>query len=110
MEIIDQAIAYLREGFAAVNATKGLIIALVAVVFMGSWKQWLPLALVAVVVDIAITQLSPLVTGGGGEVALPDVMAEGFWNGVLVLFLGYLVVIGIFYLIKSLIFRRGGAH
>ncbi|MBL8530990.1 MAG: hypothetical protein JNK94_04580 [Hyphomonadaceae bacterium] len=110
MELVDQAIAYLREGFANINNPKGLLIALAAVIFMGSWKQWLPISLVAVVVHIAIGQLAPVLSGSGGEVTLPPLMEEAFWTQTLVLFLGYLVIIGIFYFLKSLLLRRGGAH
>ncbi len=110
MEIVDQAVAYLREGFANINNPKGLLIALAAVVFMGSWKQWLPLSLVALVIHIAIDQLRPVLSGGEGDVRLPELLSEAFWTQALVLFLGYLVIIGIFYFLKSLIFRRKAAH
>jgi len=109
MEIVDQVIAYLREGFANINNPKGLLIALAAVIFMGAWKQWLPLSLVAVVFHIAIEQLMPVLGGGGGDVTLPPLMEEQFWTRVLVLFLGYFVIIGVFYFLKSLLFRRSAA-
>lgn len=106
MEIVDQAVAYLREGFANINNPKGLLIALAAVVFMGSWKQWLPLSVVALVIHIAINQFAPVLSGGEGDVRLPELLSEAFWTEALVLLLGYLVIIGIFYFLKSLIFRR----
>ncbi len=96
-------------GFANINNPKGLLIALAAVLFMGSWKQWLPLALVALVIHIAIDRLQPVLGGGGGDVTLPPLMEESFWTQALVLFLGYLVIIGIFYFLKSLLFRKA-AH
>jgi len=109
MELLDQAVAYLREGFANINNPKGLLIALAAVLFMGGWKQWAPLALIALVIHIAIERLQPVISGGGGDVTLPPLMEEAFWTQALVLFLGYLIIIGIFYFLKSLIFRRA-AH
>lgn len=110
MEIVDQAVAYLREGFGTINNPKGLLIALAATVFMGSWKQWFPLALISVIVHIAIETLAPVLAGDGGAIALPPLMDGAFWTEALVLLLGYLIVIAVFFLIKSLIFRRGGAH
>jgi hypothetical protein len=101
---------YLREGFANINNPKGLLIALAAVIFMGSWRQWLPVALVATIVHIAIERLAPVLAGEGGEVTLPPIMEETFWTQVLVLFLGYLIIIGVFFLLKSLLFRRQAAH
>lgn len=109
MEYVDQAVAWLRDGFANINNPKGLLIALIAVIFMGGWKQWLPLSLVATVVHIAINQLQPVLGGGGGDVTLPPLMEESFWTQALVLFLGYLIIIGVFYFLKSLIFRKSAA-
>lgn len=106
MELVDQAVEYLRAGFANINNPKGLLIALAAVVFMGSWKQWLPLSLIALVAHIAIERLAPVLSGNGGEVTLPPLMDESFWTQTLVLLLGYLVIIAIFYFLKSLVFRR----
>ncbi|MGD9981987.1 MAG: hypothetical protein AB7H66_09630 [Hyphomonadaceae bacterium] len=110
MEYVDQAVAWLRDGFANINNPKGLLIALAAVIFMGSWKQWIPIALVAAIVHIAIEVLAPVLAGGGGDLTLPpDLMQESFWTRALVLFLGYMVITGIFFLLKSLVFRRSAA-
>ncbi|WP_135210259.1 hypothetical protein [Vitreimonas flagellata] len=108
MELVDQAVAYLREGFANINNPKGLLIALAATLFLGSWKQWFPISLVAVIVHIAIEQLAPVLAGNGGAVVLPDITSETFWTRVLVLLLGYLIIIGVFFFVKRMIFRGGG--
>jgi hypothetical protein len=112
MEYVDQAVSYLRDGFANINNPKGLLIALAATIFMGSWRQWIPVALVATIIHIVIERLAPVLSGGGGSVTLPpDLMQESFWVRAGVLLLGYLVIIGIFFLLKGLLFRRGAkAH
>ena len=107
MELVDQAVAYLRDGFGTINNPKGLLIALAATLFLSSWSQWFPVAIVATIIHIAINQLAPVLAGGGGEVRLPELMSEAFWTEALVLFLGYLVIIGIFYFVKRLLFRGG---
>lgn len=108
MEYVDQAVAWLRDGFANINNPKGLLIALAAVIFMGSWRQWLPIAALATVIHIVIEILAPVLAGGGGDVRLPpDLMQETFWTRALVLLLGYLVITGVFFLIKSMLFRGG---
>ena len=108
MEYVDQAVAWLRDGFANINNPKGLLIALAAVLFMGSWRQWIPVVLVATIVHIAIEILAPVLAGGGGQVTLPpDLMQESFWTRALVLFLGYMIITGIFFFIKSMLFRGG---
>jgi hypothetical protein len=111
MELLDQAVAYLREGFANINNPKGLLIALVATIFMSGWRQWVPVALVATVVHIAIERLAPVLAGGGGQVTLPPLMEEAFWTQVLVLSLGYLIIIGVFFLLKGMLFKgQAKAH
>lgn len=109
MELVDQAVVFLRDGFGTINNPKGLLIALAATIFLGSWRQWIPVAAVATVIHIAIEQLAPVLAGGGGDVRLPELMSEGFWTQTLVLFLGYLVIIGIFFLLKGMLFRKA-AH
>jgi hypothetical protein len=111
MEYVDQAVAYLRDGFANINNPKGLLIALAATIFMGSWRQWLPVAVVAAVIHIAIERLAPVLSGGRGAVTLPpDLMQESFWVRAGVLLLGYLLIIGIFFFLKGMLFRRAKAH
>jgi hypothetical protein len=109
MELVDQAVAYLRDGFGTINNPKGLLIALAATIFLGSWRQWIPVAAVATLIHIAIDQLAPVLAGGGGDVRLPELMSESFWTQALVLFLGYLVIIGVFFLLKGMLFRKA-AH
>jgi hypothetical protein len=109
MELIDQAVAYLREGFGAVNQLTGLLIALVLTIFMGSWKQWLPFAVLGAILHILINHFTPVVSNGA-ELTLPDFTREGFWAQALVLLLGYLIVIGVFFFVKKLIFKGGGGH
>ena len=43
----------------------------------------------------------------GGAFALPDLLSVGFWMTVAALFLGYAVVIAVFFLIKTIISGRG---
>ncbi|HVY84019.1 MAG TPA: hypothetical protein VG943_02730 [Caulobacterales bacterium] len=110
MEYVDQALGYLRDGFANINNPRGLLIALVAVIFMGSWRQWLPLAAVATVFHIIIGQLAPVLGNGHGSLTLPpDLMEQGFWVRAGVLLLGYLIVIGVFFFVKSMLFKGGSA-
>jgi len=109
MEFVDQAIAYMRDGFGIVNGDwRNLVIALIAAIFMGSWKQWVPFAVLAVVAHVAIEQLAP-VLAGDDAFSLPPIMEQDFWIRAGVLALGYMITIGVFFLIKSLVFRKSAA-
>lgn len=109
MEYVDQAVAILREGFANANNPKGLLIALAATIFLGSWRQWIPVTLVATVIHVAIDTLAPVLAGGGGAVTLPPLMEPTFWTSTGVLFVGYAIVIAVFFLIKGMVFKKSAA-
>jgi len=104
MEYVDHAIATLRDGFGEVNHPQGLIIALIAALLMPSWRQLLPMALLATIVHLAVKDLPGILRGGG----LPNFMVPEFWTTAGVLFLGYLIIISVFFLLKSMVFRGGG--
>jgi hypothetical protein len=105
MDLVNQAVDTLHHGFLEINHPKGLLIALAATLFMGSWRQWLPVAVVATIIDMAIVVLAPVLAGHGGTLTLPDFMQAAFWENAGIYFLGYLIIIGVFFFIKSLLFR-----
>jgi len=111
MGFVDQAIEYMRQGFGTVNGDwRFLVIALIAAVVMSNWRQWIPFVVLAVVAHIAIQEIAPVLAGSdGAELNLPPIMEESFWVSTGVVALGYLIVIGVFFLIKSLLFRRSAA-
>lgn len=106
--LLDQFVALLREGFGEVNGAKGILIGLAATIFLQSWKQWLPVSLVAVLIHIAIDWLTPVLQGG--DLRLPNFLEPGFWNLAGVLFVGYAVIIAVFYFVKTLLLRGKGKH
>ncbi len=110
MGFVDQAIEYMRDGFGIVNGDwRALVIALIAAIVMSNWRQWIPFVVLAVVAHIAIREIAPVLAGTGEELNLPPIMEEQFWVSTGVLALGYLIIIGVFFLIKSLLFRRSAA-
>ncbi|MEZ5996185.1 MAG: hypothetical protein R3C25_10560 [Hyphomonadaceae bacterium] len=99
---LDQAVQVLREGFAQINDPKGLIIALIATLFMRSWGQWIPAAIIAVLAYVAIEHFAP-VLAGQSDLALPPLMEAPFWTRTGILLVGFLIVIGIFFFVKRII-------
>ncbi len=100
-----------QGGFDGVNQVMGLLIALVAAFMMPAWNRLWATALGAAFVHILIGVLRPVLDGGA--FALPPLLTVGFWLMVLALFLGYAIVIAVFFFIKSLFSggrRRAHAH
>lgn len=100
-------------GFDGVNQVMGLIIAVIAALMMVDWRSLGSTALGATLVHLIVLAVLPVLNGG--DFALPALLSVGFWMTVLALFLGYAIVIAIFFLIKSLLTgsafgRRRVAH
>ena len=90
-----------QGGFDGVNQVTGLLIAIIAALLMAAWSRLWATALGAALVHVAIGVLRPVLDGGA--FVLPNLLTLGFWMSVLALFLGYAIVIAVFFLIKSLV-------
>jgi hypothetical protein len=101
-----------QGGFDSVNQIVGLLIAVIATLMMPAWRSLWGTALGAALVHILIGVLRPVLDGGA--LVLPNLLSLTFWMTVLALFLGYAIVIAVFFLIKSLLTgglgRRRHAH
>jgi hypothetical protein len=95
-----------QGGFDGVNQVMGLLIAVIAALIMPAWNRLWATALGAAFVHVLIGVLRPMLDGG--PLVLPPLLTLGFWMALLALFLGYAIVIAVFFLIKSLF--TGGAH
>ena len=99
---------FFRAGFNQVNAVEGLVIALIAALFVPAWSRVWAVALGAVLVTVILNVMLP-VLADHATFHLPPLMEPGFWRFMAVLFVGYLIVIGVFFFLKRL-FLRETAH
>lgn len=118
--LMDQIAAFIggviglaEAGFDGVNQVMGLIIAVIAALLMGGWRALGSTAVGATLVHLIVLALTPVLNGG--DFALPDILSVGFWMTALALFLGYAIVIAVFFFIKTLLTgaafgRRRVAH
>jgi hypothetical protein len=105
---LSDAFEFVHRSFLTVDAQLGLlIIALIAAFMMKSWKQIWPMALLAVVVDIIVMALWPLVNHGGFH--LPDFFLLSFWLNVLALYIGFVIVIAVFYFLRTMLIKTAKA-
>ncbi|MFN3353296.1 MAG: hypothetical protein ACK4Z5_06790 [Brevundimonas sp.] len=98
--------ALAQGGFDGVNQVMGLIIALIAAILMPAWRSLWGTALGAALVHVIVQTLRPALDGGA--VSLPPLMTAAFWMTMLALFLGYAIVIAVFFFLKTLL--TGGAR
>jgi uncharacterized protein YacL len=107
-EIIDFLRTGFRDGFAHVNAILGLIIALVAAYLLPSWKRLWAVALGATVVHLIAEVMLPVLADRQTFRLPPDLVEMSYWRDAIALYLGYLVVIAVFFFIKKRILPSGG--
>jgi hypothetical protein len=96
---------YAKNGFDLVNdGGRGLLIALAATVFLRSWNHWLPVSALAALVHIMVGHIAP-VLAGQEAFKLPEFLDLPFWQVFGALFIGYLVIIAVFFFVKRLIVK-----
>ncbi len=101
----------LHEGFAHVNGALGLIIALVAAYMLASWKRIWAMALGATLTHLIAEVMIP-VLANQTRFALPENLLDwSYWRTAIALYLGYLIVIAVFFFVKKNVLPKGaGAH
>jgi hypothetical protein len=98
----------LRQGFQHVNAILGLLIALFAAYQLSDWKRLWAAALGAVLIHIVASILIPVIDHNAAF-RLPPLTEGSFWADTLALYLGYLIVIAVFFFVKKNLLKGGGA-
>ncbi|AQR60441.1 hypothetical protein BZG35_01290 [Brevundimonas sp. LM2] len=110
--LLQGLLALADSGFDGVNQVMGLIIAAIFAFFlMAGWRGLWSAAFGAMVVHTLVVAVLPMLNGGA--FALPDLTDLGFWISRLALFLGYAIVIAVFFFVRTLLtggFGRRRAH
>jgi hypothetical protein len=107
--ILNPILDFLQTGFDKVNAVQGLLIALFATVLMRKWAQLFIVAAGATLFYVALNAVIPILTKGG-EIKLPRVVDIVFWQDALSFFVGFVIIIAMFFAVKSVLFRSAVDH
>jgi len=103
-EIVQDILVFAREGFYEVNAVQGLVVAVLAALSMSNWSRLFFVAAGAVVAHIALDVLSP-VFAEVGPFLLPDVLEPYFWRYLALLYVGYVIAVGILFAVKRVVVK-----
>jgi hypothetical protein len=95
---------YAQSGFAHINALQGLLIAIIAAFLMYRWGSVFVVAVGATIVHAIVDVMLP-VLANGAAFKLPPLMDGDYWRYLLTLYVGYLIVITVFYVIKRMLVR-----
>lgn len=101
--------AYLEVGFAQVNVVQGLLIAIVAAFMMYRWGSVFVIAIGAVVFHILLDALLP-VLNSTGAFRLPPLVEGDYWRYLFALYLGYILAISVFYVVKRVLVSAQHGH
>ncbi len=93
---------YAHNGFAHVNVVQGLIIAIIAAWMMYRWSSVIIVAAGATLVHAIVDVMLP-VLANNAPFQLPPVVDGDYWRYLLTLYVGYLIVITVFYVIKRML-------
>lgn len=108
-DLLNSILEMMRDGFDITNRWQGLVVALIAVFLMQRWGQLLVVTLGAAVAYVLVEHFWPIITAGA-ELRLPNVTEVSFWQRLGVVYLGLLIIIAIFFFVKSIFLgRRAGA-
>jgi len=107
MYYVNWILDFFREGFAQVNAVLGLLIAIYFAYRLSEWKKVWQAALGAVVTHIIASILIPMIDHGA-SFRLPPMLEGSFLQSLITLYLGYVVVILVFWLVKTNVLSGSG--
>lgn len=98
-----------RDGFAHVNGALGIIIAVFVAYELSEWRRLWAAALGATVLHLVSVVMIPVLANERGFQLPPDLLQLAYWKTAAALFLGYLVVVAVFFAIKRLLLSRSRA-
>jgi hypothetical protein len=98
-----------RDGFAHVNGALGLIIAAFAAYQLSDWKKLWVAAAGATLLHLVSVVMIPVLANERSFQLPPDLLELSYWKTAAALYLGYVVVVAVFFAIKRNFLSKGGA-
>jgi hypothetical protein len=99
----------ITDGFANVNGALGIIIALVAAYVLHSWKRLWAVALGATLVHLVAEVMIPVLANQARFALPPDLLHKHYWMTAVALYLGYFLVIAVFFFLKKTVLPKAAA-
>lgn len=103
---IDWIWEYFRVGFHDVNAILGLLIAIIAAYFLSKYSRIFIIALGALIFYVIAQVMIPVVASNAAF-KLPPIVEGEYWQRLVALYAGFLIVITIFYVVKRMVLKGG---
>jgi hypothetical protein len=98
-----------RTGFNQVNAVLGLGIALIASFQLSAWKKLWEMALAALLFHVLAQMLAPAIDHGAA-IRLPGLLDAVTWRNWIAVYVGYVILIALFYFLRTRLLKPAAAH
>jgi hypothetical protein len=108
-DALQTLLTYFQTGFHHVNGVQGLLVAAVLAYTMSSWRRLPSTVLMAVAAHVALGVMIP-VLANGAAFRLPPLVELDYLKYLASLLAGYLVVVSLFFLVKSAVLGGGASH
>jgi len=109
LHLFSPVLDLFRAGFNQVNVLLGLIIALVASFQLSSWKKLWEFALAALAFHIIALVLAPAIDHGAA-IRLPALLDPMVWRNWLAIYVGYVILITVFYFLRTRLLKPASGH
>lgn len=109
LQALNQVLDLFRTGFNQVNAFLGLIIALIAAFQLTGWRKIWEIALAALVFHTVAVMIAPAIDHGAA-IRLPALLDIAVWRNWLAIYVGYVILIAVFYFLRTRLLKSAAAH
>jgi len=109
LQFFADVLLLFRSGFNQVNAYLGLIIALIASFQLSHWKKLWEVALAALLFHILALILAPVIDHGA-PMRLPALLDVGVLRNWLAIYIGYVILIALFFFLRTRLLKPAAAH
>jgi hypothetical protein len=108
-QYFGEALSFFRAGFDQVNAFLGLMIGLLAAFQLAGWRKLWEMALAATLFHIVALVLAPVIDHGA-PIHLPAVLYANVLRNLAALYMGYVILIALFYFLRTRLLKPAAQH
>lgn len=109
LQFLNDVVVLFRSGFNQVNMLLGIAIALVASFQLSAWRYLWKTALAALGFHIVASVVAPVIDHGA-RLQLPPLLDLATWRNWLAIYVGYVILITLFYFLRTQLSKSGGGH
>ncbi|MDO8288602.1 MAG: hypothetical protein Q7T44_05230 [Parvibaculum sp.] len=104
-DLVSQGVDLARQGFSTIDSIQGIVIAVIAAAIMRRASHLIGTAIAATIIH-EIVSIVRFAINHDGAISLPDYTNIEVLKLIAVRFAGYLIVIGVLYIVRRVLIRN----